>query len=136
MAKEIAVKAVKKERAEKANQFLEAIAGCGRKFFAHNGRVSRFEVDDRGRVWYIDGGSQRRIYTHYKYQWRGFTEGGTLFDLVKKLRDYIRTGELPRLHLGPYPEWVCGGDPWAYGDDMQKVRAGAERCGLVPHNTI
>ena len=49
--------------------------------------------------------------------------------------------EIENMWLPELPEWMdsyrvpCGGDPWAYGDDMQKVRAGAERCGLVPHNT-
>jgi hypothetical protein len=115
----------KDERASLANSFIDAIASCGRKFFFHNGRISRFEVDARGRVWFIDAYNERRIYTHYKYRWRGFSEGGTLRSLVEKLRDFIRTGEQPQLHLGPWPKWICDGDLWGYGEDMAKVRDAA-----------
>lgn len=41
----------KTERAQQANKFLASVAGCGRKFFAYKERVSRFEVDARGRIW-------------------------------------------------------------------------------------
>jgi hypothetical protein len=116
----------KADRAALANAFIEAIASCGRKFFFHNGRASRFEVDARGRVWFIDAYSEHRIYTHYGYRWRGFSEGGTLRSLVEKLRDFIRTGDLRELHLGPWPKWICDGDLWGYGEDMAKVREAAE----------
>jgi hypothetical protein len=58
-----------------------------------------------------------------KYEWRGFSEGGTLRSLVEQLRDYIRTGK--QVHpqsFGPWPQWYCDGDLWGYGDDMQQVR--------------
>lgn len=120
----------KTERAVVANRFIEAIASCGRMFFAHKERVSRFEVDARGRVWFIDGYTGRRIYTHYKYHWRGFTEGGTLRALVENLRDFIRTGETPKLNFGPWPRWLSDGDMWGYGEDMEKVRSAAIESGL------
>lgn len=126
--------AMKKTRAEQANMFLAAIAGCGRRFFAHSGRVSRFEVDDRGRVWFIDAYREARIYTHYKYRWRGFSEGGTLRGLVLQLRDFIRTGTPATMHLGPFPDWVCNGDLWGYKGDMEIVREAAVTCGVVPPN--
>ena len=114
----------KKDRAEQASRFLATIASCGRKFFAHNGRVSRFEVDDRGRIWFVDAYRERRIYTHYEGRWSGFSEGGTLRSLVCKLRDFIRTGEQQRLHI----------DLWGYGSDMDSVRTAAVACGIVPSN--
>lgn len=119
-------------RADYANLFLEAIAGCGRGFFGHDGKVSRLEVDDRGRIWFIDSCSGKRIYTHYRYEWRGFTNGGTMRQLVDHLCTYVRTGECPRLNLGPWPDWVCDGDLWAYGDDMEIVRKAASN--LVIHH--
>lgn len=121
----------KSERAEIANQLVSAISACGRRFFAHDDRTARFEVDPRGRVWFIDAYSQRRIYTHYRYEWRGFTNGGTLRELIERLRDYIRTGERQRLNLGPWPQCYCDGDLWGYGDDMHTVRSAAARLGLV-----
>ena len=117
----------KRMRAQKANEFLREIAGCGRRFFHHAGRISAFEADYGGRVWFEDAYSQKRIYTHYRYKWRGFTNGGTLRALVERLRDYISTGHSPNLNLGPWPEHLCDGDLWGYGDDMQRVRAAAQR---------
>lgn len=126
----------KAARAAKANELLVAIAACGRRFFHHDGRVSRFDVDARGRVWFIDKYTQKRIYTHYRYEWHGFSEGGTLRVLIENLRDFIRTGQAPDLGLGPWPAWVCGGDLWGYGEDMQKVQGAAACLGLfTPQST-
>ncbi len=116
----------KRSRATLVNGFLAVIAGCGRQFFRYGERVSTFEADDRGRIWFIDAYSQRRIYTHHRYEWKGFTNGGTIRTLVEELRDYIRTGQRPVLNIGPWPEYVCDGDLWGYGDAMQQVRAEAE----------
>lgn len=120
------------ERMEIANKMLIAIASCGRKFFAHRDRVSRFDIDHRGRIWFVDKYTQKRIYVSYRGNWRGFSEGGTLRALVERLRDFITRGkQLPALIFGPWPEWVCGGDLWAYGDDMQRVREAASNLQIV-----
>lgn len=124
----------KASRANIANELLRVIAACGRQFFSHDGRVACFDVDGRGHVWFVDAYSQKRIYTHYRYNWRGFTNGGTLRALVENLRDYIRTGEPPSLGLGPWPAELCGGDLWGYGTDMQRVRTAAVALGLAPAN--
>src|SRR5574337_776610 len=105
------------DRVRRANALLEVIANCGRHLFAHRGTVSRLAVDERGRIWFVDAWSERSIYTGYRYQWRGFTEGGTLRALVKGLCDFIRTGEAQKINLGPWPDWYCGGDLWGYGED-------------------
>ena len=114
---------------------IEAIAGCGRRFFFHNGVISGFSVDHAGKVWFVDSYSGRRVYTHDKGPWRGFTNGGTLRTLIERLRDFIRTGEQQALGLGPWPAWVCNGDLWGYGSDMQTVRDAARDIGLLPSNT-
>jgi hypothetical protein len=96
-----------KERLEKANEFINTIGSCGRRFFNHNGEVSRLEVDARGRVWFIDSYSKKRVYTHYRFEWRGFTNGGTLRCLIAYLRDYIKRGErfyIPSFHYWGYDE--------------------------------
>ena len=115
----------RRERAKKANQFIEVIASCGRRFFNY-GVASHFIVDDRGRIWFWDGYSEKKIYTHHEGHWRGFTGGGTLRTLIQHLKTYIQSGELPKLNLGPWPDWVCNGDLWGYGDDMETVRNGAK----------
>jgi hypothetical protein len=122
----------KYERLETANKMLIAIASCGRKFFAHENRVSQFDIDHRGRVWFIDKYTKKRIYVQYKGQWRGFSDGGTLRALVERLRDFITQGTLlPAGIFGPWPEWVCGGDLWAYGDTMESVRTAAKELQIV-----
>lgn len=123
----------RRSRADRANALIGFIATRGRKFFGHK-RESAFEVDDRGRVWFIDGHSGRRIYTHTPTygRWRGFSEGGTLRDLVCHLRDYIRSATtLPPSVLGPWPDWVCGGDLWGYGDEMANVRDYAAELEII-----
>jgi hypothetical protein len=123
----------KQFRMAKANELLRVIAGCGRKFFSHQGRVSRFELDSRGRVWFIDAYREARIYTHYASGWsrRGFSEGGTLRDLVIRLRIYIQDERDLGRALGPYPDWYSGGDPWGYGADMRIVFDAATKIGMV-----
>lgn len=117
-------RADKLRRTEVANRFMEIIASHGRRFFYHGGGVTRFYVDDRGRVWLVDSYTRKHIYTHYEGRWKGFTNGGTLKSLCEALRDYILgRDEFPMRALGPWPEWVCGGDLWGYGDEaMKKVR--------------
>lgn len=117
-----------------ANQAIEIIASHGRKFFSlaaegravAENRISRFELHDNGRLWFIDKWSQRPIYVMYRRgRWRHFSEGGTLRDLICALADWIvgRKETLPMHYFGPWPKWVCDGDLWGYGDEMQIVRA-------------
>lgn len=110
------------DRLNKSNQLIEVTASCGRGFFKYD-QVSRLEIDLRGRIWFIDGYRGVKVYTYYKGHWKGFSEGGTLRGLVIVLRDYIRFGNLLGARVfGPWPDWVCGGDLWGYGGDMQIVR--------------
>lgn len=126
----------KKERVEEANKVLMACASYGRRFFSTvcdrrttdpnpTCRVSRFDLDANGRLWYIDKWRNDRVYTGKGSDGfsRGFSEGGSLRDLCQALAAYIRTGKpIPSLYFGPWPEWYCRGDLWGYGDDMEKVR--------------
>ena len=120
------------ERLKNANAIIEVIASNGRKFFSlaaegkqvAENRISRFELVN-GRLWFIDKYTQKPIYTAYRRgQWHHFSDGGTLRNLIENLHDYIMHGAPVRNHFGPWPEWVCGGDLWGYGDAMQAVRQG------------
>ena len=84
-------------RLDNVNEFIQIIASCGRKFFSHKGTVSTMELDERGRIWFIDYYTNQRIYTHYKHEWRGFTSGGTLRRLVELFREHIKKGA----HMNP-----------------------------------
>ena len=114
----------RRDRVQVANLFLAVIASHGREFFKHGDRIARFELDDRGRVWFVDAYSGRRIYTHRRVWGRGFTNGGTLMSLCQDLQRYVMgRGPLPLARLGPWRKDLCGGDLWGYGADMEKVRA-------------
>lgn len=112
----------KKDRVERANQFLTVIASCGRRFFRTGERTARFEVRYTGRIWFCDDWSGKWICTHYHGRWRGFSHGGTLRRLIDRLATYIQHGAFAGGDLGPWPEWYSDGDPWGYGADMEIVR--------------
>tara|TARA_R110001606_G_scaffold8453_3_gene37202 strand:+ start:5382 stop:5849 length:468 start_codon:yes stop_codon:yes gene_type:complete len=84
---------VQNDRVEHANELIRLIASCGREFFRHGETVAHMEIDQRGKVWFVDEYTRRRIYTHYRDDWRGFNHGGTLRNLIEDLRDYISKGE-------------------------------------------
>ncbi|MFB8829101.1 hypothetical protein ACE0DR_06250 [Azotobacter sp. CWF10] len=116
----------KQQRLEHCNQLLQVIARHGRRFFysADHDRVAILDLDARGRVWFIDDYSGKRVYTHptgFGSRWRGFTHGGTLRSLVEALRDYIVTGEpMPRGYIAPERTWTDG-DIWGYGPEAAKA---------------
>jgi hypothetical protein len=126
-------------RLDVANQILQICGKYGRRFFLHNGTVSRFEYMDprpnpkfvplnpsgarHKHLRFIDSYSKKAIFVGYRRgRWNGFTQGGTLRDLVKNLADFIVKGEPIRQQFGPWHPDVCGGDLWGYGDDMKQVR--------------
>ncbi|SCZ33073.1 MULTISPECIES: hypothetical protein [Burkholderia] len=107
------------ERVEHANNLIRAIASHGRRFFYHadGDRYAKLELDARGRVWFVDDYTQKRVYTHdTRGRWRGFTHGGTLRSLVERMRDYITTGwPLPRGVIAPpYLGGDADGNVWGY----------------------
>jgi hypothetical protein len=109
------------------NLFIEVIATCGRRFFNfrdHDGNISKFEFDARNRLWFWDGWKGNRIYCHGNHTWRGFTGGGNLKCLTKRLGAFIRVDK--QLH----PSTFRGGH-WAYGDDMEIVRKAAADLGIT-----
>jgi hypothetical protein len=129
-------------RCAHANRLLEEIAAHGRHFFRHpkTGAISHFQLSD-GRLWFHDYYG-RVIYMHQpgNGRWRGFSEGGTLRALVQDLKHYIwNNTPLPTSHLGPWPQWYCEGDPWEYGDAMDRIRQRARTLGILreePHAHI
>lgn len=125
---------LKQQRVEHVNQAIRIIGAHGRRFFFNQvaDRYASMEVDQRGKVWFIDDYSGKRIFTHetvWGGRWRGFTHGGTLHDLVKEFRDYIRTGE--PLHPGYLgPERFDDSNIWGY--DEAGMKAVREQAGALP----
>jgi len=114
------------ERIQHANDVILSISRYGRHFFrcSRTGAVAHFVLDDRNRLRFVDEASRRAVLIVKGGEWRGFTNGGTMRALVEDLAEYIKTGRQIRNHFGPWPEWVCGGDLWGYGDDCAaNVRA-------------
>lgn len=129
------------ERLLVANKAIEIIASHGRKFFslqadkprAAENRISKF-LFVNGRLWFEDKYTGRRIYVAWRRgRWRGFSEGGTLRALIESMADWIigKRPEFPLSKLGPFPEWVCGGDLWGYGEDMDIVRQEISRLAVA-----
>jgi hypothetical protein len=127
----------KQERANHANALIAVIGKHGRRFFynqPHN-RLAHFEVDARGKVWFHDDYSAKRIYTHktgFSARWRGFSHGGTLRSLVEAMRDYICTGTTLE------PGWIglersfTESNIWGYPEeDMRACRAEALSLPII-----
>jgi len=108
---------LEQQRLANANKFIRKIGDCGRRFFHHEGRYAELSLDGRGRVWFTDEYSGRRIYTHRDGRWQGFTHGGTLKILVEVFRDHIKKGrQLHHLYFDPDRFRGFGTHPWGYPD--------------------
>ncbi|MGM8935120.1 hypothetical protein ACS8E9_09585 [Pseudomonas neustonica] len=123
------------KRAEQVNEAIKIIGSHGRRFFYNkeHDRFARMEVDERGKVWFVDDYSGKRIYTHptgFSSRWRGFTHGGTLHNLVEEFREYIAHGlQVWPGFLGP-ERGFDESNIWGYPEeDMKKVR---ETAGALP----
>jgi hypothetical protein len=78
---------LKQQRTEQVNQVIRIIGAHGRRFFFNQvaDRYASMEVEHRGKVWFIDDYSARRIFTqktNWGGRWRGFSHGGTLWSLT------------------------------------------------------
>ena len=124
----------KQQRTNQVNHVIRIIGNHGRRFF-FNQKTNCYacmEVDQRGKIWFIDDFSSRRIFIHktnWGGRWRGFSHGGTLRSLVEEFRDYIRTGE--PLHPGYLgPERFDDSNIWGY--DIEGMRAVRKQAGTLP----
>lgn len=129
-------------RMEQVNASIRVIGSLGRRFLSENSDrrnpvenpwFAHFTVDQRNEIWFMDRYTRKGILIRLR-EWPGFSDGGTLRDLVTHMAAYIEGREpFPMRHFGPAPKWCSNGDPWAYGDDMQKVRDGVASI-LAPNH--
>lgn len=120
------------ERTTAVNDYIRFIADRGRRFFFEDEKYASMERDARGRVWLIDDYTRRRIYTHYQWEWKGFSHGGTLRRHIEALRDFITKGH----QLNPHyysPSQLTGGEHiWGYSnEDMAAIRNKGMALGIV-----
>lgn len=125
------------DRINKVNELTKLIGDLGRRFFFHKGTYAQMVIDERGRLYWQDQYTNKRIYLHYRYWKRGFTNGGTLRHLVNMFKRYVMTGELLPQLFGPWPEEFCNGDLWGYGkENMKLIREKAQELGLLPVDEV
>jgi hypothetical protein len=126
----------KQQRVEHVNLAIRIIADHGRRFFycPTSNRYASMEVDQRGKVWFVDDYTGKRIFTHetvWGSRWRGFSHGGTLRALVECFRDYIRTGQpLSPFYLGPERNNLSNGNIWGY--EPEAMLAVRDLAGALP----
>lgn len=124
----------KNDRLQHANAVLRAMGAHGRRFFysSKNDRYSELVFDRGGRLRLIDDYTGKSVAIIKGDRWRGFSHGGTCRAIVEDLANYVRTGKPTRNHFGPWPEWICDGDLWGYGDGAAAVRNDIRGNPAVP----
>lgn len=126
---------LREQRCAAANEFLQAIAGCGRRFFRNtgSGHDGYLSLNARGSiVWFHDDYTGAQINTARDGRWAGFSHGGTLKMLLSSIGHYVLTGT-GRLRYGYFQPAQDGRlhNPWGYGDDILLVREAGVRLGLI-----
>ena len=113
---------------DRANKIIRVIGSHGRRFLSSNSdcrepkedpTFSRFEVDSKGELWYVQWYGAKRILVRHR-EWPGFCDGGTLRGVIEHLRNHILLGNPVRIHFAEY---------WGYEQDMALVaREVGELC--------
>lgn len=125
---------IQNDRVDHANELIKLIASCGRKFFRHGETIASMEIDKNGKIWFVDEYTRRRIYTHYRGDWRGFNHGGTMRRLIEVLRDYISKGDMlnPRI-IAPIDFYKDGSNLWGYElNEAETLRQAAWKLPMFP----
>ena len=124
----------RQNRVNAVNELVIVIARNGRNFFYRKSekRYAKMIMKQNGRLYWVDDFTGDELYLHGNSfsSTRNFSHGETLKELVKSLKEFVMTGEKLHYGLGPWPDWICNGDLWGYGDDMLKVRDAAYSLGI------
>lgn len=83
----------KRQRATRVNNLLKEMSFRGCHLLSTEVQAA-FDVDDRGRVWYTDSYTGKRIYTHYSGSWKDFSLNKASEKFVRELRDHISKGKV------------------------------------------
>lgn len=114
----------KAQRCARANEFIKVIANCGRRFFyfGPKDRYGHFFIGHDGHLRWRDEYTNKAIYLSGNGNWhRGFSNGGTLKDVIRMFAHYIRKNRPVNLH-----QFRIDG-PWGYGEAMAQVVDAARR---------
>ena len=117
----------REERVKHANALIRVISDHGRRFFFNktSRRVAHIEMDNNGKLFWIDDYRATRVYMDtvggYETRWRGFSHGGTLKALALEMRNYIRTGEQINIAYICMSNIAGDSDIWGYGKEASKA---------------
>ncbi len=120
-------------RLAQANALIKVISSHGRRFFysVARDRTAEMIITPRGAIAIIDDYSGKVIRIDDD-RWSGWSHGGTLRDLVRKIAHFIKTGDpLDVYWIGPTRE-SDGSNIWGYeAGEMARCRAAAVATGAV-----
>ena len=106
-----------------ANNLIQSIANCGRKFFNYQGRIAKIEMAENGRLWFRDDYTNKLICLHNHYRWKYISHGGTMRGLLICLRKYIMYDIKLSHHMFS--------DIWGYDQDIIMVKDRALELGII-----
>lgn len=117
-----------------ANEFINAVASCGRQFFLHkgSGRIAHLQLI-KDRVFIIDEFTQHQVNTHSDKDWPHFCHGGGLRDFIRDIRDFILRGaQMRHEYFTPVPPGEMAWNHWGYPPaDLEQVRLVGQQLGII-----
>lgn len=118
-------------RCEYANRLIQVISSYGRCFFYSRQLDSVASLSFDRRV-YLHDESGATIEAKAASKWRGFSHGGTLRDLVLKMRDYVMRGQrIDPAYLG-IDRLQGEGNIWGYApEQMRRCREAAQQLPII-----
>ena len=120
----------KYKRLKKVNNLIKFISERGRGFFKSKSLASICIINNR--FYFFDDYSEQMIYmwNNKRWQWR-FSHGGTLRQLLLKLKNYVITGQ-PLIFIIPYT--FQNENIWGYPeDDAKEIEDYAKSLGLIEY---
>lgn len=119
------------ERLHAANELIYVVSTTGCRYFSRGTLYAHLEIDDRSQVYLFDPVTGFRVHAYRGMQHSQFLQIPHMQKFIQALARYVRWGgKLGLNELGPWPNSVLFGDPWGYGEDMEKIRKFAAEQGV------
>lgn len=116
------------ERLNNVNNIIELIATTDHKMLGHEDRVGKF-VPLKTTVKYLDAYTQKLVTVNDNNNNYHFSNGGTMWALIKDFKEYIITGKYTNGENG-YGGLYCS--HWAYTEEgQQKIIDYAKQVGYL-----
>jgi hypothetical protein len=128
-------KKTKEERVLIVNQIIREIASKSHRsfFFEDENRFAEM-ILDKGKVYFLDDYTNKKVYAYNNSSQNGFSHGGTFWGLINDFREFIQTGKRSNGSNG-YGGLYC--THWGYPEeDMIKIREVATELGYLKENSL